>query len=209
MAIDRRDRWASSTSRVASTGVGWRHRARLSASSPRYSCCSTSCATVTTTCRARSPRAGCGCRSVFAPPRAAEHLIRVSEIALDDGRPMLRARRRGMGRADRQERPVRVPQRQAHAGVAQDEAPQAAGVRGRRMDRPSPDTPALRIATGGVLRRRRAAVGGIVGTGFDQNELDRVADTSQRAQDARARSRPVQDLPAALGRPSCRRTPVH
>ena len=69
---------------------------------------------------------------------------------------------RGLGGSDRQERAVHVPQRQAHTRVAQAQAPQAAGIRSRRLDGSTAVSPALWIAPRRLLRRwRRAAVGGL------------------------------------------------
>ncbi len=61
----------------------------------------------------------------------------------------------GLGGADREGRRLRVPQRQAHALVAQAEASQAAGVRHRRVDRAAAVARALRRVARGLLRPRR------------------------------------------------------
>ena len=85
-----------------------RHRTRRSAPAGRRSSCSTCCATATTTCAAcRSPRDGCACRSASSRAARSATCVRLSEIAADDGRPMLqRAQRRRLGRPHRQGRPV-------------------------------------------------------------------------------------------------------
>ena len=88
-------------------------------------------------------------------------MIRLSEIALDDGRAMLqRARDEGWEGLIVKDGQSRVSQRQADAGVAQDEAPQAAGVRRRRLDRAAADANAFRLAAARLLRRRTARCAG-------------------------------------------------
>ena len=106
--------------------------------------------------------AAASCRSASGRAARKRPWVRLSEIALDDGRALLQRARAGrLGRPHRQGSALAVSQRQAVAGVAQDEAPQTAGVRRRRLDRAAPVATAFRIAARGLLRRRRrVALGG-------------------------------------------------
>ena len=73
--------------------------------------------------------------------------LRISEQVAGDGRRPRQARAPGgMGRADRQGRLFYVSVGPAHSGVAEAQAVQPGGVRGRRLDRTAQHTVALRRA---------------------------------------------------------------
>ncbi len=97
----------------------------------------------------KGPRQGSrGARRDPAPQRAG-----------DRRRPRARSPRpaRRMGRPDRQGRARAVSLRPPQPGLAQAEAPAAAGIRRRRLDRAATDAPVLRRAAARRARREAAA----------------------------------------------------
>ena len=121
-----------------------------------------------------------------------------------------RAHRGRMGRAHRQGGARAVSVRPPQPGVAQAQAPAAAGIRRRRLDRAAADAPALRRAAARRPRRERPRAliyVGHTGTGFDQTELARVSKLLKAAREPNdRRSRTDQDERAGpLGAPRPRR----
>ena len=136
-------------------------------------------------------------------PRGAERDLHLAERDRPRRRPRdASAREAGrLGRAHRQERAVHVSQRQADAGVAQAQDPQAAGVRRRRLDRAASVAPAFRLAARRLLRRgRRAALGGI---GRDRLRSEGTGSRRWTAESARNRRRARSTI---RSRPASRRT---
>ena len=107
-------------------------------------------------CRSPAP-AACDCRNGCI--RAASAPTRSASATGRRRRPRDAAARaaRRLGRADRQGRRSRRTSGRRTPGVAQAQAPDTAGVRGRRLDRAAADAPALRRAAARRLRRRRRA----------------------------------------------------
>ena len=100
--------------------------------------------------------------------------------------------RRRLGRADRKGRRVRVPQRQTHARVAEAEAPQAAGVRHRRVDRAAAVPLALRRAAASVTTTRAAVCDGLAASA--RGSIRRSSIASRRcSRSGRSRRAPFAD----------------
>ena len=175
-------------------------RAPSAISRPRSSC-STCSATATRTCAAsRSWRAACGCRS--ASGRARRNAPSSASARSRRRRPRdaaARARRR-LGRPDRQGRAIALLQRQAHARLAQDEAPQAAGVRRRRLDRAAPDAQHFGSLLARLLRRAAARCDGPERRHRVRSEGTR----SRRGAARRARGRQKSRSPMRSRRPRTR-----
>jgi bifunctional non-homologous end joining protein LigD len=82
--------------------------------------------------------------------------------------------RRRLGRPHRQGSALAVPQRQTVAGVAQDEAPETAGVRRRRMDAPRQTRSYFGSLLLGYYDDAVSCAGRIGGDWLRSEELDRV-----------------------------------